>query len=344
MELSNSYLLDIAKVGKSLFDAGNIDDKLRSVIFYKDPPVVLIRNSYAGLIYFHDFILDHEFSILSDVFSSFIGLFSLDPVTKVSIKKSISSWEIGKFHYKSGLMEVPEFSENIPDADSFIPLSTQFIALVNKAEFSASTDVRQQKIYGVYVDAGNIISCDNVRAYLSIENEVIKDIENLFISKEMLAILNSTHTSPEAIAQDGKRTWFLYKNFMSYFSLFGGSYPKVKDSFNIITSKDKIGDVFGYISKDIESLRMATKERFGNILQVTINSQKMKLSVKAEVSGEEFILETEVQTTPNDLACELKINLGMFIDGLLRFSNFSIFDDSLYFKDSESEHIIMLMR
>jgi len=227
MKLKTSELSNIAKITKHFLSQTVIDDRMRYISFYKNG--IVAKNNYAGVFCMPEFELTKEFILPFDMFIKLSSLFGKSSEVTINLKGGELKWKFGSYKYTTPLIEVqPAVFPEPGEDDKMVELSGGLLNAISKASFAASKDVRQQQLYGVYINKGEIWACDNFRAYIE-EAKELRKIKDLFLSQEIITVLNGIGRDPVALIPSENKIFFIYEkpDFIVFASEVGFKYPDI---------------------------------------------------------------------------------------------------------------------
>ena len=321
-----------------------IDERLRYVIFSSDG-FISAQNPHAGMLYFPNFEIPDSFALSLDMFVKLGALLQDADEVNIKIAPKNIIWKVKNSAYKTAKIDSSGICPPMPSGDSSLSLNSSFKDVISNSEFSISQDVRQQAIYGAYINGGSVFACDNVRGFTQ-QSGAVLDISNLFLSKEFIEILRKINFLPIEVSIDKNIVFFYYPKFIIFSALVGHKYPNLVKIFEKIDADDVIATISEYSDSRNELLQLApivNDSKFGNALNVEIENGQMKLFTLSRGGGEEFESIIKIKSTNDSKVC-FKINSVYLLEGMQRFNFFTVHEKLIYFtNDAGMKHFIMLM-
>lgn len=345
MKLKASELENVVSVVKHFLGKAVLDDKLRYVHFYKSG--IVARNSYGGVLCMADFELKEEFAVSFDMFVKLSSLFSQCSEVTIKFVEDKIKWKFGNYQYTSPKIVLPTFGFPSPgDDDKAVQLGNGFLDALSKASFCAGIDIRQQNLYGVYINKGQIWACDNSRAYVG-NVKKFKEINNLFLTQEVLAILSGIGQDPAMLITCENKTFFIYEkpDIVVYTAVVGFKYPNVNQFFEEVVPSQAATKVVGYKNrtKEINQLLSVLDEETKQSLVVMLDDKKMQLVLRSPTREDKLVLSVGVRHTAGT-ELQLQAKSEYLIEALVRYDTFWVFPDYVYCEDEDSKHVVMLIK
>jgi len=333
-------LSEIISVLKRFLSQTIIDDSLRYVSFRESE--VIGRNAYAGVVYYHDFEIEEPFAVPFDMLVKIAPFLAQSKEVDIKVKDDRVHWVFDNCKYRCGIVDVPPSPFKLSEDIDTWELGANFLKVISRAEFAASSDVRQQSLYGIHIADSRVSACDNARIYVE-RSKALKGIKDLFISREVLTILLDIEREPQAIMVSENQLFLDYSDFVIFTAQVGFKYPNVTQAFERVDSEQCRSEVTGYQSEreKLKQLLGIVDEKLIQSLNVEIEDDKLKLKLFSLVRTDEFELAADVAQTAS--RCTFRLNPRYFIEGLLKFDKFHVYESCIYFEEKRTKHVVMLM-
>jgi len=340
MIFDSKKLSSIISVLKRFLSQTIIDDSLRYVSFRESE--VIGRNAYAGVVYYHDFEIEKPFAVPFDMLVKIAPFLAQSKEVDIKVKDDRVHWVFDNCKYRCGIVDVPPSPFKLSEDIDTWELGANFLKVISRAEFAASKDVRQQSLYGIYIADSRVSACDNARIYVE-RSKALKGIKDLFISREVLTILLDIEREPQAIMVSENQLFLDYSDFVIFTAQVGFKYPNVTQAFERVDSEQCRSEVTGYQSEreKLKQLLGIVDEKLIQSLNVEIEDDKLKLKLFSLVRTDEFELAADVAQTAS--RCTFRLNPRYFIEGLLKFDKFHVYESCIYFEEKRTKHVVMLM-
>ncbi len=334
-------LSSIISVLKRFLSQTVIDDALRYVSFRKSE--VIGRNAYEGVVYYHDVEIEEPFAVPFDMLVKIAPFLAQSKEVEIKVKGDRVHWVFDNCKYRRGVVDVPPSPFILPDDIDVWELGANFLKVISRAEFAASRDVRQQSLYGIHIADGKVFACDNARIYVE-KSKALKGIKDLFISREVLTILLDIETVPQAVMVSENQLFLDYSDFIIFTAMVGFKYPDVGQAFKRIDSEECVCEVTDYQSEEekLKQLLGILDEKLIQSLTVEVVDGKLKLNLFSLVRTDEFDFVVDVEQTTKE-EVKFRLNPHYFIEGLLKFDKFFVYESFVYFEKERIKHIVMLM-
>lgn len=334
-------LSEIISVLKRFLSQTIIDDSLRYVSFRESE--VIGRNAYAGVVYYHDFEIEKPFAVPFDMLVKLAPFLAVAKEVEIKVKDDRVHWVFDNCKYRCGVVDVPPSPFILPDDIDAWELGSNFLKVISRAEFAASKDVRQQSLYGIHIADSRVSACDNARIYVE-RSKALKGIKDLFISREVLTILLDIERTPQTIMVSENQLFLDYSDFVIFTAMVGFKYPNVAQAFERIDSEEHKCEVTGYQEEEekLKQLLGILDEKLVQSLSVEIVDGKLNLNLFSLIRTDEFDFAVDVTQTAKE-GIKFRLNPHYFIEGLLKFDTFFVYDSCVYFEEKRIKHIIMLM-
>jgi len=342
--------LKFSKIIEVLKATVHEDISKETLVYFDSDMIVGISFGY-GVVWFHDFAIDHPFTLPMDLLRRIGSVeFSEDDCLKLELTDDLIVVSFKRLVIKVPRSEVnAEFYTGIlnqMDIDSKALSVSGLLDVFKKCEVGITDDWRRSGVHGLIFDGDFAYGTDNYRIVRCSAKEFEIQLEGL-LPMGVLDIVGNLKYVPTKMIKGENLRYFDFGEFIFFYSLTEVTPPKLAEVFSRLGEKEVKAEICvkgkkSSIAKIGKSFLVSEDEE-SKIIDVSISKTGIVVTATEKHSGISYKFELEATSTEE---LEFGVNGDFFFDGLRTFSKFCVFDDSLLFFNEDrlsDDHTYLVM-